>query len=523
MPTRRDLQARADLWIPLAAATVFLVWFLLDLRGILEVVYSDADAASAPVLADDFSFRGGGRVLLGDYRWLEALYLLWGVDRLPGHRELGELLPILIYALAVTGVAWSVAQAAGRRRGLLVGLLMACPAPLIVRPLLTLNYHALVVAHTSLLLVTLVLLVRGGAAWSPRRLGAVVAGVAAISACGVAGDQLFLTSGVIGFLAAATTLAITGALARRELVASWALIVAALVGGAVLQALATGRDIHSTGLPINTNGFPAMFDKAQIFFDAFGIFLHGESGLPLHLRELAAFGGLLLAILAVAVAVSLVRRWAPRLPELDPLTRGLVTFAAVSGACVFLSFVSTTVAFNANAVRYMLWMFPAVLIVLALLLPKAVATPALTLLLVVSVGLGISSLARGDYEGDDRGSTADALAAFAAERGLDHGYSGYWTSASFTYATDAKVRVYPVDACGAGACPFRLHRLDSWYKPKPDVSTFYVVDSAAPEPRAPAPPAEWGAGPPETIGPLTVYVFPYDVASRFGPAPEPLG
>ena len=69
-----------------------------------------------------------------------------------------------------------------------------------------------------------------------------------------------------------------------------------------------------------------------------------------------------------------------------------------------------------------------------------------------------------------------------------------------------------------GPCPFYLMRAKGWYEPAQQ-STFLLVSPSmayvASVPRR-------SASPPATLrsGPITVYVYPYDLASRLAPPPN---
>ena len=76
--------------------------------------------------------------------------------------------------------------------------------------------------------------------------------------------------------------------------------------------------------------------------------------------------------------------------------------------------------------------------------------------------------------------------------------------------------MYPVSVCDQGAhlCPFDLHVISSWYTPRPSTRSFLLTDPRLPLVPAPTP----GLGRPSAVyrvGRLTMYVYPYDIASRF--------
>jgi hypothetical protein len=101
------------------------------------------------------------------------------------------------------------------------------------------------------------------------------------------------------------------------------------------------------------------------------------------------------------------------------------------------------------------------------------------------------------------------------------GYGGYWKGSSLTWNTHGRVTVRPLMACanpqGADICQFYLASVPSWYVPQPR-HTFLLVDSEE----------AWintlpsGLGRPlasYSFGTIRMYIYPYDIASRLGPAP----
>jgi hypothetical protein len=112
-------------------------------------------------------------------------------------------------------------------------------------------------------------------------------------------------------------------------------------------------------------------------------------------------------------------------------------------------------------------------------------------------------------------AVADHVADVAAREGLDRGYAGYGDAPLITWATKFRVRVYPVGPCAANThlCPFTQHTISSWYQARSAKRSFLLVDPLQPFLKAPTP----DLGRPVTvhqINQLTMYVYPYDIASR---------
>jgi hypothetical protein len=82
--------------------------------------------------------------------------------------------------------------------------------------------------------------------------------------------------------------------------------------------------------------------------------------------------------------------------------------------------------------------------------------------------------------------------------------------------------VYPLITCGSRLCPFPYHKINTWYLPRPLARSFFIVDARLLRRRAygalRGPPAAWG--PPQQtahLGPLTVFVYPFNLAGRLLP------
>ena len=117
-------------------------------------------------------------------------------------------------------------------------------------------------------------------------------------------------------------------------------------------------------------------------------------------------------------------------------------------------------------------------------------------------------------------SPTDAVAAevanIAKAEHMSIGYAGYWDASPITWATHFRVKVFPVGNCGnQRLCGFELAIDTAWYTPRPRIRTFLLVDPAysAAYPLSPTP----DLGQPiaaHQIGNITMYVYPYDIASR---------
>lgn len=521
-PARGTRRGALLVLVPLAAALAFLVLLATRFRAVIATLYLNGDTASAPVIAELLPQRAGSQVVLGDYRWLEPLYLMRVTSVLPGHRQVWIVLPLLLFAVALAATTWAVRRAAGPGRAALAFAVLACPAPVVLAQIGVLNAHGPVLFHAALLAAALVAFVVFGAAWSAPRLIIASLALALVTAPGVAGEQLLIPAGLVPVVIAAGALRATRVIGWRVTAALVCAMGGALAGGTALTAYATSEKIVGTGLKFQLGGLQAVLDQLRLFAEDLALVGHGSFGGPLTFWPVAHYGLALVALAGIALVLRRVRAAGPHLPELPPAAQALVVFWGAAFALVLLAFVSTTAAVDAASVRYALVAWPALVTLACVLATPRLGFVALSLVTTLGSVAGITELVRNENTTSltpfPRGDVAGQLARFVQSRHLDHGYAEYWSAATLTYQTKYVAKVYPVSPCGPGLCPFKLHRIDAWYAPRPRVRTFIIEDAGMIAPAIGAPPPGWGATETAHFGQLTVRVYPYDVAKRLGPS-----
>src|SRR5262249_434663 len=106
------------------------------------------------------------------------------------------------------------------------------------------------------------------------------------------------------------------------------------------------------------------------------------------------------------------------------------------------------------------------------------------------------------------------LTAMLVRKGTTRGYAGYWDAQSLTWNSRMRLMVAPVSwDPHVGLCRYRWNTIDSWFRERQG-PTFLVVDPTTPFMGSP-PGFVDSASAARRFGPLTVYLFDYDIARYF--------
>ena len=503
----------------------YLVLLAAQYHGIITNAYLDADTVSAPVIGQLYGNASPhASIVLGEFGWYSTLLFLLASKSLPLHRQLWELAPYLMALAGAALAAWSVWQVAGRTAATLTAVLLVCASPATLHLLLSMTQHAPDWFCMALLGAFAVLLARGAGTIAPAWLTLLALLVGAIAGVNAAGDVLLVFAGLAPFaLALGAELAVRRD--RGTARATWfGLLTLAVAGaawaitGAVMSSLNAGPQpgLNTTALAsasqIGTN-FRLWWQSIAVLGngDFFGHHLSFSSGLAVACAVLS-----LGAIVVVARGGWGTLRLAPRAP--GRLT--FMVFWCSSAAFLTGAFLLSAIPVDIHADRYLLGVIYAAAAVVPVVAARRRLTEGLAVAGTCLVALGgIVSLAQGvdsrDTEGFPSTAVAARIAAIAARDGVSVGYSGYWDASPITWATGFHVRVYPVSICDRGQhlCRFDLHYISSWYTPRPAAGSFLLGDPSLA--LVPGPTPDLGA-PSHVyrVGQITMYVYPYDVASR---------
>lgn len=533
----------------LALAFAYLIGVTVQFGQIVAATYLNADAASAPVIGQLYGGSPAHRdVVLGQMAWFSTLMFELATRWLPFHRQIWEAAPYAMALAAAALIVWALRCVAGRWAAAVGGALVLCAAPHTLELLFSLNDHSPTWFSLALLAAWIVFLERRDEL--PLRLWlalpTLVIGV--VVGANMASDTLLIGAGVVPFLLAAVTsyqLAPTRARLRSPVLVM-ATVLCAVVADVLTKLLMHHENVtipagtSHTGL---TSG-EGVVSNFKLWWQSIAVLGNGEffgqglgftSGL-----EVVCAG---LAIVAVAVLVPRVawreladafRRTPPEgsdelahppatLPPLSTRSARLAwcVFWGTSAILLSLGFIVSSTPVDIESDRYLVGLIYAA----AALVPvagtysaarrSAISAGAIVFAFTGLVGLvqARASSNPGKFPTD---SASAQVAAIARQQHLKIGYAGYWDATPITWATHFAVDVYPVVSCGAQLCGSPLHYISSWYTPLPHTRTFLISDPTQPA-SATAVPALGKPSAVYTIDELTMYVYPYDIASQVHP------
>jgi len=492
-------------WLPALAGAAYVATVLALWHRLVTNNDWDSDVVSKLVVAE--RLRGSGPIHISHYGEWTSLWWLLVTRWLPGHRDIWTASGYgwtLVGALVLGATAWHLV---GRWAGVTAAATMIVVGPFALRSFLSTTGAHVTTPVAAVVVGTVLLLLTRRPAWAVALVGGAFTGASAAS------DPLVWFAAVVPF-------ALASALAwkqtrRREVVTHAGLFLAlTLVTAVVTNAVMRALDFHVAS---------PSFALAS---------LHD---MPHHLvqlgRMIALLGGANYALPGgyprepVRVAVAVLAFAAVAAPVFAFAVRrcAYATYWAASVVILSLVFVATpnAVDLGPKSVNYVLAFAPAAGAGIVLLARSPRAQLAAALCIALVAGVNIASIADGRAEV----TGVVALPQHAGEivRVLErenarYGYGGFWSSFNLTWQSDWRVVVAPVNNCGAHLCPNNFFTIASWYRPHGGRS-FLLVDATIPDIKPP----DFAKSAAETMrfGPLTLYVFDTDIATRIrGIAPS---
>jgi len=475
--------------------------------GLIHGLYWSTDAAAPVVLAE--TLRGRGDVIIPHFGVWTSLWWLLATRDLPGHVQLWE---VTGYAFALTGVGllgWATARVAGVWAGVTAGATALMVGPDALRLLLSVNFHVSTPFTAAVLAAYLVTL-------QTRRSVFLGALVGVLVGANAASDPLLWVAGVVPFAIAAAIL--VWSTRRRDI----ALRAGILLGVAVASAVATNTLMEAFGYKavLREDQLAPIRDLAAnaVHFGRIIALLGGANymfppGYPLDpLRPVIA---LLVAFGVVSAVVVGVRCLVNRV---DPILRSYACYWAAAVVLLGASIVGTPNATDLGplSVHYGLALALAAGVGVVLLVSRSRRGQLAVALGVTLVGVSnIVGLVQGraDTVGGWIETYQRPVTTMLVRKGVTRGYAGYWDAQNLTWNSGMRIMVAPVSVRGAGLCRYRWNTIDSWFRERPG-PTFLIVDPTTPF--VPSPPRFTAdATEAHRFGPLTVYLFRYDLARYF--------
>ena len=500
-------------WLPAVVAGVYVATVATLFPRLIHGLYWSTDAAAPLVLAE--RLRGSGDVIIPHFGVWTSLWWMLATRDLPGHAHLWEATG---YAFALVGVAlmgWATARVAGLWAGVTAAAIALMLGPDALRWLLSVNFHVSTPFTAAVLGAYLVALPRHR---SP--LLALLVGL--IAGTNAASDPLLWFAGLAPFAIAVALLAL--ATRRRDVAARGGVV----LGLALVAAVSTNAIMHSLG-------YQAVLRENRVAS------LHDLPANAVHLgRIVALLGGAnytftpgypfdplrpLIALLALVGAAIAVVAGAKFFARADPILRSFAVYWGAAVVFLAMAIIGTPNAVDLGplSVHYTFTLALAAGAGVAILAARSRRAQLVVALFVAAVGLSnVVGLAQGraDTSAGWIETYQRPLTTMLVREGVTRGYAGYWDAQNLSWKSGLRLMIAPVTWDPViGLCRYRWNTIDSWFEERPG-STFLIVDPTTPF-MSSRPKFADSAREVHRFGPLTVYVFEYDIARYFSKAKGP--
>jgi len=510
-------------WAPVVAGFAFVGVVLLRWASITSTLYWDADAAAAPLIAEQFGRPGTGVITIAHFGWYSMLLLMDGTRDLPAHRELWQLLPYGLVIGSLSALALAVWHTRGPWGGAIFLAASVAVGPLALRSLVTPNYHTTTLINVALLGAAIALVSSESCGYACRAV--VSLPLALLTGLDVASDPLLWVVGVGPFVLAIAYGAIRFRNARGPfLVVALATIGTIVVVDNLVREAMAARDVSIISQPVGLTSLAHLPQNLQTLADelvlVFGadLFGTGLGGSVSRNIVLATFVLIVFTVLAGLLGRELLASGRTRRGRAEQV---LVVYAigaifAISGA-----FALTTVGETNGGVgggNYFLALAVAIPL-LAALTPRSLADRAIvgcTLAIVMAFNVaGVESGYASPRAGSIETYAPQILSALEREH-VRYGYASYWDALPLTLHSNGSLQVAPVSQCEPPKltlCAFQLNSAAGWYRSHPGLPSFVIVDRETLFVTVGPP----GIGPWRKVipfGPIELYISSADVAPQ---------
>ena len=519
--------ARWLLWLPAALAAAYVVIMASQYGQLTAAINLSGDSASALMIGQLFDH---GRVTLGNMAWYSVLLFELATRWLPAHRQIWEATPWAMVLASAGLIGWATGRLAGRWAGAMSAVLVVCAGPGALLWLLPLNAHGATWFSLALLAAWLVALTTCDIGRRKAAMGIALVGLVC-GANGISDDTLIICGWLPFVLVGGLVAAFEPQGLRGRILARMA--GTAVVGGlaaVALRLLMSGLNVHRQAINVLTfigsgslgTTFRWLIQGTAIVGD--GSFFGEQLGPTSGLEFVCAVMTIVACCAVQRMAWTSAFRRAPAAGATHRLANGwrvYIAFWSASALLLALSYLSNSQTEPGNLAfdRFLVGEIYAIAALIPLLAARG---PAWRGLVFVGVSLfaltGVTTrvqrtlLRPQEMVTSPTDAIANEVLSEAERLHLKTGYAGYWDAAPITVAARFKVNVYPVFTCGATICENEEHVISTWYTPHRERSFLIVDPTEAFMQSAPA-----GLGPPAAVIPLTtvtMYVYPYDIASR---------
>ena len=485
-------------WLPALAGAAYVATVLTLWHRLVTNNNWDSDVVAKLVIAD--RLRGSGPIHISHYGEWTALWWLLATRWLPDHRDIWAASGYAWTLVGALVLGWATRRVAGTWAGVTAAATMLVVGPFVLRSFLSTTGAHITAPIAAVLVGAILLIVTRAPSWAVTILGGAFAGTSAAS------DPLVWFAAIVPFALAAAL--VWRQTSRRDVALhAGAFLALALVTAVITNIAMQALDFHIASATFTLASLRDMPHNAVQLGRMVALLGGANYALPGgYPREPLRVAVALLTFVAVAapVAAFLVRRCA------------YAAYWAISVVVLALLFIATpnAVDLGPKSVDYVLTLAPAAGAGIALLARSARAQLAAALCIAVVAAVNIASIANGRAEVTGVVALpqhADEILGVLEREHARYGYAGFWSSLNFTWQSDKRVLVAPVNNCGADLCPNNFFTIASWYRPHPG-RTFLLVDATIPDIQAP----EFAKNAAEThrFGPLTLYVFDGDITSH---------
>ena len=519
---------RSVTWIPVAGLAVYLVVLAAHVSRLVSASLWNGDVVSINLLLPELGRVGQGNVV---YLPSDPFYSVFALHALLKRSHwLYQSWPAIGLVLGTATAALvirSTAIALGKRAALLCAVVVLSASPAVLATTVPANYHVSTWLNDAVLGLLLMALVRGPGRLTGKHLPLTVA-VSLLTGLNLASDPLLLVAGLVPFVLTPVMLAISRSVTGAAWLARVAIgvAVAAVVVSLGVSYFMSELGVSKRGFTLSDINTPSRILTSTVtaglgLLDIVNASV-GRDWLARYTLEAATIG----AFVSILVAVAFVllarqaisggyRRGASASAQIHTL------FWSLSGLLVLVAFLGTSYTRGITSTRYLVPEFYALGALLPVLLPTRGRQWVAGALAVTALALASAAAMPAYTRSVESQQSTATLLELLNSHDLVHGYAGYPYANPVTWQSQGRVESRPIlqggNCIGEGElCPDALNSARRWYQPTANQS-FVVVDPAGQYVRH-QPGQQYGK--PSAVyqvGRWTVYVYPYDVAQRFGP------